>query len=140
MLEAIGGSLSVELRQRCCDICTPTALAGSTLDLLHTGVTNRKRKRAAVREFSCEALESLKAKLLEARNVVMSENPAFLMIGPSFICPDSVITKLCNEAKCINDIDDLKGYGIRKELKECFLNIIVELSTVLPPPVRRFRS
>ena len=72
-------------------------------------------------EFAREALESLKAKLLEAREVVMSENPAFLMIGPSFICPDSVITKLCNEAKCINDINDLKGYGIRKELKECFL-------------------
>ena len=52
------------------------------------------------------------------------------MIGPSFVCPDSVITSLCNEAKSIHDIDDLTVYGVKKELKERFFIIIVELLTV----------
>ena len=135
MLEAIGGSISAQPRQCCCNICTPTALTGSTLDLLQPGVTKRKRKRVA-REFTSEALETLKTRLINERNAVMIENPGFLMIL-YFV---QIQINWCNEEKSIKDIDDITVYGLRKELKERFFNVIVELSTVLhvPPPASRF--
>ena len=139
MLEAIGGSISAQPRQCCRDICTPTALTGSTLDLLRPGVTKRKRKRVA-REFTSEALETLKTSLINERNAVMIENPGFLMIGPDLLYFVRIQINWCNEDKSIKDIDDLTVYGLRKELKERFFNLIVELSTVLhvPPPASKF--
>lgn len=136
MLGAVGGICVEVERLRCCDICTPSAIFRSRLDLMKPGPVARKRKVLAM-ELDEQTARSLRSRLEEDRQAFLDNNPDFLMIGSSFLCPDSTLAKLCTEALCIKTVDDLITYGVRVELRDRFFRIITDIVDSIPPPNRR---
>ncbi len=57
-----------------------------------------------------------------AREVFLTEHPAFRMVGTDFICPNSTIKKLCEEAKYIVSTDDFP-VELRSDLKYIFFSL-----------------
>ena len=75
----------------------------------------------------------LKEKLIKARDDLLEQRSDFYMVGASFLCSDSVLDKLCDEAKYIQDIEDIPAelFGIWSELKATFYQIICENCTLI---------
>ena len=104
LLEAIGGTHAQEGRQRCCDLCAPSVLAGLRLDIMKPGRTSTKSKKSP-EELDEQLKTSLKTlttvnvdNRLEAdRAAFLIDNPDFLMIDSSFFCPDSTLNELCTD-------------------------------------------
>ena len=136
MLEAIGGNYVHRQCERCCDLCTPSAISGLRLDVMKPGPVSRKRKLLSEdldKDLKC----SLQSRLEADRAAFLLDNPDFLMIGSSFLCPDSTLTKLCNDALQIKTVDDLIEYGVRTELRDRFFSIIIDVAhSVQPPSIR----
>lgn len=103
----------------CCDACSPVSFDG-WLNVLELGAVNRRKRRRAIRTVT----KDLKAKLVAVREEVLSEKPAFRMVGIGLLCPDSTIDELCKQAKYIDSVEDVSLFGIRSELKEKFFKAI----------------
>ena len=63
----------------------------------------------------------------------MSEHPGYPMIGPDFVYSDAAIGELCEQAKYCNNVDDMDTYHIRPEFKDKIFNVLMTVSTELPP-------
>lgn len=59
------------------------------------GTVSKRKCRRAVRK----ANNLLKQKLVAVREEVYNERPSFSIVGICFLCPDSTIHKICEEAK-----------------------------------------
>ena len=70
--------------------------------------------------------DRLREKLIEAREQVLNQKDSFCMCGVEFLCSDSVVDKLCDQAKYIEDINDFPTelFGVRREIKLTFFSII----------------
>ena len=117
----------------CCDSCSPSALTlpvYKQLAVLDKGVTMRRKRRRAVRRVDKVIL---KEKLIKARDDLLEQRSDFYMVGASFLCSDSVLDKLCDEAKYIQDIEDIPAelFGIWSELKATFYQIICKNCTLI---------
>ena len=66
------------------------------------------------------------------RNQFLERRADFLMVGTS-LCSDSVVDKLCDEAKYVGAIEDLSSelFGIWPALKTTFYRIICENCTLI---------
>lgn len=128
----MGGNDVGSPSERCCDKCTPHAIApNDRLNILVIGKQSRGKKRAAVRRVDEELLMTLKNKLRMERDRYIQENPCFMMTGFSFVCPDVTIEELCSQATYIQTPLDMSLFGIKTELRDRFFNII---SSVLSEP------
>ena len=107
----------------CCDACSPVSFDGR-LNVLELGAVNRRKRRRAIRTVTKDLIVDLKAKLVAVREEVLSEKPAFRMVGIGFLCPDSTIDELYKQAKYIDSVEDVSLFGIRSELKEKFFKAI----------------
>ena len=101
----------------CCDHCSPSALSlppYGRLAILVQGVAPSIKRRRAARKVN---RDTLRDKLVATRDTFLAQRSDFCIVG--FICADSVIDKLCDEAKYIETFDDIpaKLFGIRSELK-----------------------
>ena len=117
----------------CCDCCSPSALTlpvYKQLAVLDKGVAMRRKRRRAVRRVDKVIL---KEKLSKARDDLLERISDFYMVGASFLCSDSVIDKLCDDAKYIEEIEDMPAelFGIWSELKPTFYQIICENCTLI---------
>ena len=103
LVRGLGGSDHLVGSERCCDVCTPSAISsGDRLNVLEIGQPVRHRKRVAVRYISEELVTTLKTELRVARSRYLEENPSFSMVGPEFVCPDITIDELCSQATYID--------------------------------------
>ena len=69
----------------------------------------------------------MKSQLEGERRKLMDDNPALNILGPSMVCPDTVITDICtSSAKYISVLEDMDLFSLRNELKECFFNVVVK--------------
>ena len=68
--------------------------------------------------------------------VVMAQHPSFHTLGPSFVCPDYVIDKICTEAQCFRSVEDLDIIGLRPELRMPFFPLYVKFYLFLLFPRR----
>ncbi len=59
----------------------------------------------------------------------MHEHPSFQMLGRNFVCADSVIDKICLEAKFITSTEDLNSVVIGKSR---FVRVILSTFAVTP--------
>ena len=66
----------------------------------------------------------LRAKLIQARQDFDQKDDFYNMVGVSFVCSDSVIDKLCAEAKVIDDIP-AERFGIWPDFKITFFKSFV---------------
>ena len=128
LLQGLGDSSTTDASNRfeCCDCCCPSALSSSAycrLNILKQGVASRVKRRRAARSVDKDLL---KDKLVTARNSFLQQQDDFCAVGIQFICSDSVIDKLCEQAKFIQNIDDfpVELFGIRQEIKHTFFSII----------------
>ena len=132
LVRGLGGSDHLVGSERCCDVCTPSAISPSDrLNVLEIGKSVRHKKRVAVRYVSDELVSNLKTELRAARSRYLRENPSFNMVGPEFVCPDVTIDELCSQATYIDTVKDITIFGIKPELKERFFNVI---SSILSKP------
>jgi len=75
---------------------------------------------------------TLKGALSKAVDDYIASHPAFRMLGRSFVCPDCVIDRVCDEARFAKSADDLNIVGIRPELKNDFYIIVCNLMSSVP--------
>ena len=137
LISGMGGSGCVRPSERCCDVCTPQAItANDRLNILEIGKAMRRRKRVRVSVVSEDLTKALKEQLLAERAKYLEENPCYLSVGASFVCPDVTVDELCSQAEYIETSSDITLFGIRSELKERFFKV---LSSVLPQMVHRKR-
>ena len=129
MLECLGDPSTLNSPGfECCDCCCKSALTlplYTKLAVLDQGVATRRKRKVEVR--SVDKVD-LRAKLIQARQNFIDQRDDFYMVGVSFVCSDSVIDKLCAEAKYINVIDDIPAelFGIWPDLKVTFFQIICD--------------
>ena len=64
---------------------------------------------------------NLEHRLKAIRETALREHPAFRMLGVNFVCPDSTIKQLCEEAKYAKDFKDFTVL-VRMELRDKFFN------------------
>ena len=65
----------------------------------------------------------------------------FATIGEKAVCPNCVIDKLCKEARFIRTKEDISDIvGLRPELQETFLRVILDVLSVHPISSKRRRN
>ena len=120
LIGSIGGSIQgATSTGECCDICNAHPIS-SRLSIFGTCSVTRKKRRKAVRTVDADDLER---RLRTARRDFMDQHPGFRMLGIEFVCPDSSIKKIRDEAKYIANAEDFPS-EMRSELKDVFLHII----------------
>ena len=141
LLKGVGENVrsgEVNSEQPCCDICTNGKI-DPQLDILQPGSAN-SRRRKAVWTFDDTSREELKRRLVQARDSVIAENPTLRMVGSALVCPDVTIDELCVQAKFISKEDDLNIlFGIRTIFRKKFFNIIMDITSTLPPSPKKRR-
>ena len=140
LVSGMGGRVDNIVRsERCCDLCTPSAIPHKgRLDVTQAGMPPKRKRRIAVRVITDDLLESLKQRLYRERSTYIQENTCLRMVGPSFVCPDVTIDEICKQAEYISSVDDISLFGVRTDLKDRFFNIITDvLSKLVPRKCRR---
>lgn len=135
LLQSLGDSSKAGASDQfeCCDCCSPSALSSSAysrLNILKQGVVSRVKRRRAVRSVDKDLL---KDKLVTARNSLFQQQDDFCAVGVQFFCSDSVIDKLCEQARFVENVDDFPDelFGIRKEIKHIFFSIICSTCSLI---------
>ena len=138
LVSGMGGRIDNLVRsERCCDLCTPSAIpCKGRLDVTQAGMPSKRKRRIAVRVITDNLLGSLKQRLCLERSTYIQENPCLRMVGPSFVCPDVTIDEICKQAEYISSVDDISLFGIRTDLKHRFFNIITDVLSQLVPRKR----
>ena len=137
MLKALGSTEQVSSDHPCCDVCSRDSIP----DRLHfeafpTDAPVRKRTRRAIRKVDKDLEEKLRENLKAARQAYIQEHPSFQMLGPNFVCADSAIDKICQNAKFISSVEDLNFVTVRPEIKSKFLRVILSTLSVASTPRR----
>ena len=135
LLQSLGDSSTAVASNHfeCCDCCSPSALSSSSysrLNILKKGVVSRIKRRRAIRSVDKDLL---KDKLVSARNSLLQQQDDFCVVGVNFFCSDSIIDKLCEQAKFIETVDDfsVELFGIRQEIKHTFFSIICNTCSLI---------
>ena len=116
LLASIGGVVDgLDDRVGCCDVCSPQP-ASSRLNILDSIAPKRKKRRVK------RAVDvNLEKKLKDIRGSVFKEHPEYRMLGIEFLCPNSTIKKVCEEAEYARAPGDFSVY-LRLELKDKFFS------------------
>lgn len=134
MLQALGSAEVVPASHPCCDVCDPDHNIPCITDI--SAHQKRNTRRVALRIVSDDMMKILRANLVAERESYLSEHPSLRMLGPSFVCADCVIDKICADSRFISSIEDLGIISIGPDIKSRFLRVI--LSTLsLAPTLRR---
>ena len=82
-------------------------------------MVSKSKRRRAVRSVD---KDQLKDKLITARDSLLQQQDDFYAVGVQFFCSDSVIDKLCEKARFIENEDDfpVELFGIRQDIKHFF--------------------
>ena len=122
----------------CCDTCLKkcdTEVPFCEIPLVDGRVKENKSRRSAVKQVSAVLQTELKENLLCERDRIMEENPAFNMLGVSFVCSNSIINNLCKDAKFYQSERDINLFGIRPEYRKRLSNIV--LNTIHDAPTTK---
>lgn len=135
MLKALGSAERVTVNQPCCDVCDGNRIpAPLHFEAFPSSTLHRRTRRAAIRIIDEGLMTELKKNLEAEREAYMHEHPSFQMLGRNFVCADSVIDKICLEAKYIASTEDLNNIVIGAEIKSRFLRVILSTFAVTPTP------
>ena len=80
----------------------------------------------------------LEIELKKERDLLMAESPHMRLLGPQYMCCDSVISGLCKKAGSVTCVDDLKSIALlRTELTLRFYNVLFRAVSSAPPAKRQ---
>ncbi len=116
LVASVGGVAEKNDGIGCCDLCGGDPVSSRLK--IHASSVVGKRKARRVRRMVDPNLED---RLKEIRETVLSEHPAFKMLGVNFLCPDSTIKRVCEEAKYAKEFGDFSVH-LRAELRYKFLS------------------
>ena len=119
----------------CCDVCSSSLKLKppSVVDLLQPMKMTRKRTVNS-RKLSDDLIKDLRERLLVERQVIVSEEPGYKMLGVDLVCPVSIIEEICDRATELKSIENLKSmHGVRPEFYSRFLRVVTDVSYQLPP-------
>lgn len=117
----------------CCDSCDNSKCPQSLKFDSDISITRtRQKRRSAVRSVDEDWKATLKSAFSKAVDDYIESHPAFRMLGRSFVCPNCVTDRVCDEARFVRSVDDLNIVGIRPELKDNFYNIVCNLMSSIP--------
>ena len=89
--------------------------------------------------------EMLRNRLLEERQKYVFDHPMFAIIGETAVCPNCIIDKICKEARFIQtkdisiSISISNIVGLRPELQDTFLTVILDVLSLNPISRKRHR-
>ena len=113
LVQGVGGE-DVSTSEQCCSSCSGGSIPYPRVDICVSGKSSRAKRPQTVRVVSQQLQESLKERLIQARNSVLLANPGYRMLGQHFVCPDSVIDNgICS-------VSDMNMYFLRPELRQQF--------------------
>lgn len=139
MLQALGSAEKVTADNHpCCDVCDRNKIP-ATLNfeaLPSSSFQKRSTRRTAVRIVDKDLETKLRENLEAEREAYILEHPSFQMLGPNFVCANSVIDKICLDAKFIVSNEDLNILSIGTEIKTRLLRVILSTLSVAPTPRR----
>ena len=102
MLRAIGSKvISDRELNSCCDVCSEVP-SNVSFELLGGSVSQKRKRRVAVRVVDEDLEAELRARLLKEREQYLELHPSYKMIGADFVCPLDVINDLCSRARFID--------------------------------------
>ena len=108
------------------------------LDVLKPIAQKYQRRPPAVRD---ELMQELEVKLQGERDSIIAEKPSFRILGPQYVCCNSVIKDICRKACYINSLNDLSFVTLlRPEYRSRFFNVIMETVCNAPPAKRQRRK
>ena len=133
LLEAVGSSEMIRPGNLCCDGCIrdglPLRLQFEKTPPIRTG----SKRRVAAYDILDDMKSHIKANLVRERDAYM---PHYYMSHYSFVCPDCVIDRICEQARFIKSEEDLDVVGLRPELKSIFFAAIISIVSSAPPAKR----
>ena len=144
ILKAIGDTAPLgSFSTPCCSNCPPSPLSlPSKLEIIECSpaVAPSSNKRSAHWKTNKTIDETLRNRLLEERQKYVCDHPMFAVIGEKAVCPNCVIDKICKEARFIRTKEDISDIvGLRPELQDTFLSVILDVLSVNPISRKRRR-
>ena len=137
-MRGIGSSESLQQNDCCCDVCTWSQCPHNRLDILKP-TRQKSQKQPVAHDMTPSHVKELKTKLLEEREKILLEHPSYRMIGIDFVCPDSVLDKICEQSKYFSSVDDMKIYGVRPEFRDKLFRVVMDVISSIPPPTKKYR-
>ena len=143
LLKAIGDTAPIESSSTaCCSNCPPSQFSlPPKLGIIESNslVLSKKKRRAHWKVT--EVLEdTLKNRLIQERKKYVQDHPVFIMIGEKAVCPNCVIDAICKEARFVQSKEDILAIlGLRPELQDVFVNVILDVLSDSPVSVKRRR-
>ena len=145
ILRSIGDSFPVETTiVGCCSHCdaiTKSFESHNPKLKICTADQGSKKRRVAAWDVT-ESLERiLKERLLQERHRYVQDHPAFLFLGEEAVCPGCVIQDICTDSRFIKTKEDMNSiYGLRSELGDKFLNVLLDVLSSSPASNKRRRK
>ena len=137
LLRCLGSSSVVSHNTACCSVCCTNVVPYARLDVLKPGTRQYHKRPTALREMP-EALTNNFVALQQERDQ-MAEKPSYHILGPQYICSDSVI-EVCSRAKYITSVDHLDITFLRPELRFRFHSAVMNTVADAPPSKRQRRK
>ena len=78
--------------------------------------------------------------LEQERDKIMAEKPSYRILGPQYVCADSIIQEICSRAKYITSIDHLDIAFLRPELRVRFYTIVMNIVADAPSTGKQSRK
>ena len=125
MLQALGSAEPVSDIHLCCDVCDSSSIPAELNIEDSPSSSVQRRTRRAIRVVDEDLMKKLKENLEAEREAYIFDHPSFRMLGPNFVCPNSVIDKICLDAKFITCIEDLNTVIVAAEVKSRFLRVVL---------------
>ena len=136
LVKGVGGE-DVGTSEQCCSSCSGGSIPYPRVDICVPGKSSRAKRPQTVRVMSQQLQESLKERLIQARNSVLLANPGYRMLGQNFVCPDSVIDNICSNSKSICSVSGMNMYFLRPELRQQFFTIVMSCVCDAPSAKKR---
>ena len=138
LLKRVGGSIMPSPDSLCCDVCSNGKVPDNVL--VPWSVPRRKRS-VAIRDVNEKMRKKLKEELLAERERILSEDPAYRMIGPNFVICDEVIDQLVDKANYILSVGDLRRLSLLcPEYHNQLFNVISSTISSAPTPLAKRRK
>ena len=126
-------------RQKCCSTCSEFANDRLSLSV-ELNCSAKRKRRKAVWHSTKEIEDALRRDLKDERDAYIREHDDFMMLESSYVCPDSVINKICAQVSYIDSRDTLCEFNVIPQLIEPFYRIILDVFMQCPANVKIMRQ
>ena len=140
ILSGVGNNDCMHTATNCCDVCTWGKIPYPRLDILQCVCRPRTKKYCQLREVDNCMKEQLKNVLLEEREIIIQENPGYMMMGKNYVYSDYFIDTAVEKSDSIKSPEDLQHLLLRPEYCIRIFRKVWDITCAAPPPIKRHRK